>query len=104
MATSTSGAYSTTVPGLPGSVQFSNTYDNPSLGPKMNKDRNMEPFSSASSLDVPSDKGAFGNALEYEGGNLNTSGNDSSLVQVLHFVNYLISHSFVLNPVLYLKG
>ncbi|XP_017245995.2 chromatin structure-remodeling complex protein SYD isoform X2 [Daucus carota subsp. sativus] len=81
MATSTSGAYSTTVPGLPGSVQFSNTYDNPSLGPKMNKDRNMEPFSSASSLDVPSDKGTFGNALEYEGGNLNTSGNDSSLVQ-----------------------
>lgn len=88
MAIGTSGAYATTVPGLPGSVQFSNTYDTSNLGPKMNKDRNMEPFTSVSSLDLPSDKSAFGKALEYEGGSIHTSGNDSSLVQVLHFYNY----------------
>lgn len=88
MASGTSGAYATTVPGLPGSVHFSNTYDNASLGPKMNKDRNMEPFSSASSLDLPSDKGAFGKALEYDGGSLHTSGNDSSVVQVFHLFQF----------------
>ncbi|KAL8131393.1 hypothetical protein AgCh_007358 [Apium graveolens] len=88
MAISTSGAYATTVPGLPGSVQFSNTYDTSSLGPKMNKDRNMESF------DLPSDKSAFGNALEYEGGSIHTSGNDSSLVQggMLNNVTEMAAH------------
>lgn len=85
------GPYAAAESGIPSPKQFSSSFDNHGLGPKMHKARSMEAFSSAPSVDLPFYKGTLGKALEHEGGILHTSANANNTVQVLHFP-YSIIH------------